>query len=255
VPFWIVSSKHSRDASTSDWDSKWTTDGFVRHRRFFPSRRKRDFAAGDRCVLKVFGTLEFVADFRIVSEPQEDDEGEIFYTIDQVSEWDYPVDQHSLPSKYTEQLSRSPSTEISESDYWELMGIRNFTQNLRLNYKNILYLHVSEQEVENLIDSKNALSDLGLRIVERQYELSPGNIIDLLCQDRRGDFMVVELKKGAANQTVGQLARYITDVREKRAKPTQKVRGLILTLDVDEQLVKAARGVDFEVTLCQLRFG
>ena len=67
--------------------------------------------------------------------------------------------------------------------------------------------------------------------------------------------MVVELKKGTANQTVGQLARYVTDVREKRAKSTQKVRGLILTLAVDEQLVKAARGVDFEVVLCQLRLG
>ncbi len=254
MSFWIISSKHSRDASTSDWDSKWTADGFLRHKRFFPSRRKRCFTCGDRCILKVFGSLEFIGNFRIASDPQEDHEGDIFYTIDEIFEWDYPVNQHSLPSKYTEQLSRSPITEISESDYWELIGIRNFTQNLRLNYKNVLYLDVSEREVESLIDSKNALSDLGLTIVERQYELSPGNIIDLLCQDRRGDIVVVELKKGPANQTIGQLARYVTDVREKRAKPTQKVRGLILTLDVDEQLVKAARGVDFEVVLCQLRF-
>ncbi len=255
MAYWIVSSKHSRDESTSEWDSKWTRDGFLRHQRFFPSRRKRDFAAGDRCILKVFGSLEFVGDFRVASEPAEDVEDDIYYEIDEISEWDFPVDQHSLPSKYTEQLSRSPSTEISESDYWELIGIRNFTQNLRLNYKNVLGLNVSEREVESLIDSKNALADLGLNILERQYELSPGNVIDLLCQDRRGDLVVVELKKGTANQTVGQLARYVTDVREKRARSTQKARGLILTLDVDEQLVKASRGVDFEVVLCQLRFG
>jgi len=252
LSYWIVSSKHSRDQDTSAWDSKWTTDGFIRHAQFFPSKREGDFAVDDRCILKVFGQLDFVADFRLKSESRVDDGGDVFYEIDDLTEWDFPLHQHSLPSNYTEQLTRSPSTEISETDYWELIGIRNYTQNLRLNYKNVLRLKVSEREVESLIDSKNALSELGLNILERQYELSPGNIIDLLCQDRRGDLVVVELKLGSANQTIGQLARYVTDVREKRAKSTQKVRGLVLTLDVDEQLVKAARGVDFEVMLCQL---
>lgn len=254
MSYWIVSSKHSRDQSTSEWNSKWTADGFLRYACFVPSRRKHDFAVDDRCLLKVFGSLEFIGDFRIASESQKDDEEDVFYKIDQISIWDFPLDQHSLPSKYTKQLSRSPSTEISETDYWELIGIRNFTQNLRLNYKNRLTLNVSEREIETLIDSKNALSELDLKIVERQYELSPGNIIDLLCQDRRGDLVVVELKKGTANQTIGQLARYVTDVREKRATSTQKVRGLILTPEVDEQLVKSSRGVDFEVVLCQLAF-
>ncbi|GAG87486.1 unnamed protein product, partial [marine sediment metagenome] len=183
-----------------------------------------------------------------------DIEGDVYYEIDELEEWDFFVDQHSLPSKYVDQLSRSRCTEISETDYWELLGIRNFSQNLRLNYKNRIRLKVSEREVESLIDAKNALRQLELEILERQYELTKGNIIDLMCLDRKGDLVVVELKKHSANQTVGQLARYITDVREKRAKPTQKVRGLILALDIDEQLVMSARGVDFEVALCQLTF-
>jgi hypothetical protein len=62
---WIVSSKHSRDEATKDWDSKWTADQFVKSRRFFPSKRKGDFRDGDRCVLKVFGSQDFIADFRI----------------------------------------------------------------------------------------------------------------------------------------------------------------------------------------------
>jgi RecB family endonuclease NucS len=96
---------------------------------------------------------------------------------------------------------------------------------------------------------------LNLEIVERQLEVVPGNVIDLLCQDQRGDLVVVELKKASANETIGQLARYVTDVREHRAKQGQKVRGVILSLDIDEQLVKAARGVDFDVVLCQLTLG
>ena len=252
---WIVSSKHSRDSEAADWDSKWTADGYLRHMRFVPVKRRSEFNVEDRCIVKTFGSQEFIADFRIATPANEDGDGDIYYEINEITEWDFPIDQHSLPQKYTRQLSRSPSTDISESDYWELLGIRNFTQNLRLNYKNRICLNVSEREIETFIDAKNALRQTGLEIIERQYELSPGNIIDLLCRDRKGDLVVVELKKHSANQTVGQLARYITDVREKKAKSTQKVKGMILALDIDEQLVMSARSVDFEVVLCQLTFG
>lgn len=254
MSYWIVSSKHSRDQATSEWNSKWTADNFIRSKRFFPSKRKQDFSVGDHCLLKVFGAQEFIADFVITSAPEQDTEGDIWYAINQVNEWDFPVDQHTLPTKYTKQLGRNPSTSISEEDFRELIGIRNFTQNLRLNYKNRLLLHVSERDVETLIDSKNAIRQLGLEIIERQFSATPGNIIDLLCKDSRGDLVVVELKKNSANQTIGQLARYVTDIRETKATSTQRVRGLILALDVDEQLVKAARGVDFDVALCQITF-
>lgn len=252
--YWIVSSKHSRDESTRDWgSSKWTVDSFVRTRKFYPYQRGSDFSLGDRCLLKAFGLQQLVADFKIESGLATDEEGHSWYAIGDVYEWEFPVQLHSLPTKYTQQLpKRNPVVEISERDFFELLGIRNFTQNLRLNYHRQLHLAISEAEVEKLIDSKNALRTRGLEIIERQREFVPGNRIDLLCKDPKGDLVVVELKKGSANQTIGQLARYITDVREHYASPTQRVTGLILALDVDEQLVKAARAVDFEVVLCQL---
>jgi hypothetical protein len=252
---WIVSSKHSRDETTKDWGSKWTTDSFLRNRKFYPTHRKEGFSAGDRCLLKVLTSQDFVGDFRIASTSHVDSEDHIYYELSDVNEWEFPVNQHLLPKKYTDQLSRSLSTKISEQDFCELLGIRNFTQNLRLNYRNKLPLYISEKEIEEKVDSKNALRALKLEIVERQLEVVPGNRIDLLCQDRHGDLVVVELKKASANETIGQLARYVTDVREHKAKQGQKVRGVILSLDIDEQLVKAARGVDFDVVLCQLTLG
>lgn len=255
MPHWIVSSKHSRDETTKDWGSKWTTDGFMRSRKFYPTHHKREFAVGDRCLLKALTSQDFVGDFSIASDPQVDAEHHVFYDIDEINEWDFPVNQHVLPKKYTDQLSRSLSTKVSEQDFYELLGIRNFTQNLRLNYKNRLSLRVSEREIEERIDKTNALRDLHLTILDRQVELVPGHVIDVLCQDEHGDLVVVELKKAGANETIGQLARYVTDVREHRAKQGQKVRGVVLTLEVDEQLVKAARGVDFDVVLCQLTLG
>ncbi|MFC1678698.1 endonuclease NucS domain-containing protein [Elusimicrobiota bacterium] len=254
--YWIVSSKHSRDEGTENWDSKWTANTFVQSKRFFPSRKKRDFGIGDKCILKVFGDQEFIADFEIASEPLEDDDQDICYELSLISEWDFPVDEHSLPDQYTDLLSRSPTTLIDQKTYFELIGIKNFTQNLRFGYKNKLNVKLSENDLENILDSaQNPLKSIGLQIVERQKELSRGNIIDLICKDGRGDLVVIELKKRGANSTVGQLARYLTDVREKMAKPTQRTRGLILSFEIDEQLIKAARGADFDVMLYQITVG
>jgi hypothetical protein len=253
--YWIVSSMHSRDEQTQNWDSKWTVDNFVKFKKFFPSKHKKDFCKGDRCILKVFKSMNFIADFKIDSGSERDKKDDVFYKIDDIKEWDFPVNQRTLPIEYTKQLGRNPSIKISENVYYELLGIRNFTQNLRINYKDILNVRVSEKDLENLLDVKNPLRSIGLEIVERQLAVTPGNIIDLLCKDAKGDYVVVELKKRSANETIGQLARYVTDVKEIKSKAGQKVRGIILALDVDEQLIKAARGVDFDVVLYQLTLG
>jgi hypothetical protein len=252
---WIVSSKHSRDETTQSWESnKWAADQFLKNKRFYPSKRVNDFGPEDLCILKVFGSQDFIGDFRIASEGKKDEQDHVYYDMDAINEWDFPVRQSTLPKHHTDRLSRNPSTQISEHDFYGLIGIRRFTQNLRLNYKNRLVVPVSERDVENLLDTKNALRSIGLEIVDRQLELVQGNRLDLLCQDADGDLVVVELKKGGANETIGQLARYIADVREHRAKQGQKVRGLVLAFDLDEQLIKAARAVEFEVKLYQLSF-
>ncbi len=255
MSYWIVSSKHSRDEKTQAWDSKWTADNFLRFKKFFPSKHKKDFCKGDRCILKVFKSINFIGDFKIDSGPERDKKSDIFYKIDDIEEWDFPVNQRTLPIEYTKRLGRNPSIKIPENVYYELLGIRNFTQNLRINYKYRLNVRVSEKDLEDLLDVKNPLRNIGLEIVDRQLAVTPGNIIDLLCKNAKGDYVVVELKKHSANETIGQLARYVTDVKENIANAGQKVTGLILTLDVDEQLIKAARGVDFDVVLYQLTLG
>lgn len=252
--YFIVASKHSRDPSVKDWDSKWTVNAFIKTHKYFPSRCVDYFSEGDQCLLRVFGTQQIIANFKIESGKQIDSEGDAYYEI-KVSEWEYPIDIPSLPSNYSDIFDRNPVKEIDEIRFNELIGIRNFIQNLRLNYKNILQVNLSEETMEDLLDSiVNPLKHEGLEIIERQNEIHKGNRVDLICKDRKGDLVVVELKKEGANETIGQLARYLTDVRENYAKPTQKVNGLILALRIDEQLIKAARGVDFEVMLYQIAF-
>lgn len=252
--YWIVSSRHKRDPVTERWDEKWTVESFLHSKRFFPWNRKNEFKKNDCCILKASGSMNFMGDFKIISDQKKDDKKDIFYEIN-ANEWVFPVHQHTLPMRYKRLLTRSLSISIGEEEYYGFLGIRDFTQNLRINYKNRLKVRVSEKDLESLLDAKSALSSIRLEIVHRQLAVTPGNIIDLLCKDDKGDYVVVELKKRSANETIGQLARYITDVRENFATVGQKVRGIILALDIDEQLIKAARCIDFDVVLYQLTFG
>jgi hypothetical protein len=166
ITYWIVSSKASRDASIMEWKDtdrqKWTTDGFIKNKRFLPSNCKKDFRRGDSCILNVYGMKQLVADFAIASEAQKDSAADIFYDIEAVNEWDYPVAQDLLPPKYKKLIVRSPSKRISETDHHELLGIRNFVGNLRFNYKNQLPVHIKETDVEKMMVSNASLKKLHL---------------------------------------------------------------------------------------------
>ncbi len=74
---------------------------------------------------------------------------------------------------------------------------------------------------------------------ERQTDVGR---IDLLCRDGRGDIVVVELKKGRADdKVVGQLARYMGWVGEKLWTDGAAVRGIIVANIVSEKLRYAAK--------------
>lgn len=100
-----------------------------------------------------------------------------------------------------------------------------------------------ERDVEDQIEQ--LLPDLRLRIYKdpqtlrsgRQYVCDAGRI-DLLCQDNRGNYVVIELKKGdAPNETLLQILRYMSWVRQNLAGDGQNVRGIILTESADSGLV------------------
>ncbi|ASS73640.1 hypothetical protein CIG75_00695 [Tumebacillus algifaecis] len=68
----------------------------------------------------------------------------------------------------------------------------------------------------------------------------PTGIIDLLCVDQFGDFVVIELKNNkTTDQVLGQIARYIGWVKQHLAQG-KAVHGLIITPQCSEQLRYAA---------------
>lgn len=65
----------------------------------------------------------------------------------------------------------------------------------------------------------------------RQYDTDVGRI-DILAQDKHGDFVVIELKAGTAkHHAVGQILSYINYVRRNLAGE-RKVRGIIIAEDL-----------------------
>jgi hypothetical protein len=107
-----------------------------------------------------------------------------------------------------------------------------------------------ESHLEDFIDKNWIMIDFGSPLVRyttedqdgRQFPAGPWSI-DFLCLDKeKGDFVVLELKRGkSSDSTVGQVLRYMGWVAENLAKPSQRIRGIIIAKEVDEALRYAVK--------------
>ena len=66
-------------------------------------------------------------------------------------------------------------------------------------------------------------------------------IIDFLCTDKKGDFVVIETKRETPDrQAIGQVLGYMGWVRQKLCTKGQSVRGILIANEVSDQLKLAA---------------
>jgi hypothetical protein len=73
--------------------------------------------------------------------------------------------------------------------------------------------------------------------------------IDLLARDPKGNFVVIELKKGRKDDEVmGQVLRYMGWVRKNLCKKNEEVRGLIVVGERDKKLQYALEEIGAKVT-------
>ena len=88
-------------------------------------------------------------------------------------------------------------------------------------------------------------SEPGDEMAGCEYPTGVGRIDILARHKTRPIWLVVELKRGhSADQTLGQLLRYMGWVKHHLAGPGEEVRGLIIAADVDKSLLYALQAVD-----------
>lgn len=85
-----------------------------------------------------------------------------------------------------------------------------------------------------------------------QYPAGDAGNIDILAQDKKGNFVVIELKKGRkTDAVVGQVLRYMAWVRKNLATKKQGVRGVVIVGEKDARLEYSISEVSDKVSLKQ----
>ncbi len=109
-----------------------------------------------------------------------------------------------------------------------------------------------EAHLEEFIDKNWKHINFGANLAKYEVEEQSGRqfpagawSIDFLCIDKtNGDLVIIKLKRGKSSDTVvGQVLRYIGWVEENLAKPGQKVRGIIISQEIDDALKYAVKGL------------
>ncbi len=104
---------------------------------------------------------------------------------------------------------------------------------------------IHEVHFESLIAEHLDQVEPGLTLVGRRYEADPVGRIDLLCTDRKGALVVIEIKRlGASTESIiDQVTRYIGWVQERLAVPGKRVRGIVIVGKPDPKLTYSARAI------------
>lgn len=114
----------------------------------------------------------------------------------------------------------------------------------KVSFEELMSQMIDEQLIESFLERKVDYLEDGLRLVKngRQYPTEVGTI-DLLAKDRRGHFVVIELKKTrASDKVMGQTLRYMGWVRINLSQD-KSVRGVIVAREIPEKLRYAREGI------------
>lgn len=148
------------------------------------------------------------------------------------------------------------SSKISERDYQIILGtLPDVSENQNASDEEMEF--ALEKYLEDFIVSNWDKINFGerLKLFEdengnkgQQYFTQDAGYIDILATDEKGNFVIIELKKGRKNdEVIGQVLRYIGWVRENLVKNNEKVRGLIIVKDEDPKLEYAVKEISDKV--------
>lgn len=254
--FWIFSNNYEGYYKNSDWD----TSTILKTKRYYFKKSESNRAKvkrGDHVLFREYGSGfwgsceisgEWVDDKDAISK-HEIEAG--WFPISKIKKWNTSLPYEVIRSELSNQNHRLRIAKAIEED--------NYKINLALQiYRNLGYgeadgnFFVLESGIEEAI--KANLSQLKLKLakeeIQQQCILGIGvGRTDLICRDKDGNYVVLELKAvHSSDNVVGQILRYMGYIRENWAKKEGKdVKGIILTPSYDEQLRLAAKEAGIKV--------
>lgn len=112
-------------------------------------------------------------------------------------------------------------------------------------------INLLEANLEMFLADRIEQVEEGMELISRQLDTGEVGRLDLLCKDKEGNLVVLELKKmKAGSSIIDQIQRYMGWVMEHKAEPGQKVRGIIIVGKKDtalEYAVKANPNIKIKV--------
>ena len=253
---WIFSNNRVGYYENSDWD----TSTILKTKHYYfkknePNRSK--VKKGDQILLREYGT-----GFWASSEIAEDwvnDKNAIqkhgveagWFPIDKVKKWKATLPYEVIKRELSNQNHRLRIAKANVEDKYKVeLAIKI--------YRNLGYgetqgnFYILESGIEEAVKANLAQLNLKLAEEEIQQQCSLGVGVgrtDLICRDKQGDYVVLELKAvPSSDNVVGQILRYMGFIRENWAEKEGKdVKGIILTPLYDEQLRLAAKEAGIKV--------
>ncbi|MGI9229504.1 MAG: endonuclease NucS domain-containing protein, partial [Gammaproteobacteria bacterium] len=159
-----------------------------------------------------------------------------WFPISEINKWDTTLPYELIRTELSSRDHRSRIVRLEESDFDNIKIALTVYQKLGYG-PTVGKFFLLESGLEEAV--KENLSQLNLTLFKQQYDMGPGvGRSDLICRDKDGNFVVLELKaEQSSDDVVGQILRYMGYVQETWAKPEGKtVSGIILTPSFDERL-------------------
>jgi len=145
--------------------------------------------------------------------------------------------------------------QLSEDDYLVIVSNQKIIADKKIQTEDTIISESQfalEAHLEEFIDRNWKNINFNAELVKYEIDDQSGRqfpagtwSIDFLCIDKANDdFVVIELKRGrTSDSAVGQVLRYMGWVTENLAKPGQKVRGIIISQEVDDALKYTVKGL------------
>jgi len=253
---WIFSNNCEGYYDDSDWDMS----KILQRRKYYfkENESNRSYVKqGDSVILRTYG-YGFWGSCQIDSDWISDPDGKTKYEVEtgwfnikNVKRWKTTLPFEIIKADLSNQNHRLRIARATEEDKRKIeLGLNIY---IKLGYGSTDgEFFILENGVEEAV--KKNLTQLDLKLAEdeiqQQCTLGIGaGRTDLICRDKDGNFVVLELKAvNSSDYVVGQILRYMGFIREHWGTAQKKeVRGIILTPGYDEQLRLAAKEAGIKV--------